>query len=208
MEIHVLEVINVHKRWDPHVFQSSYAIGALEHVRGTLGNKISNLSYILGVLWLWSLCSCIVLLHVGTIKEKENKLDWREENRVGHNNNLSMSSTKSTWERIWGETQFLKFLWRLCNQVMIGKKLEDQRNHVPIARVIPFVMVKAWCMFLPHTFWFKNCNVYSSSRLFQPSLTHKLVWIMLDCSLLVNISIKCFFISRLTTQVVVWVMGC
>jgi len=102
--------------------------------------------------------------------------------------------------------------WNLCEDYAIKSRSErsqwTEKNNVPIARVIPFSMVQAWCIFLPHTFWFKNCNVYSSTHLYRPSLPHKLVWIMLDCSLSVSISIECYFISRFIVEVVVEVTRC
>lgn len=40
---HLIEVINLHKWWDSHIFQGSYVIITLEHVGGTSRNKSSNL---------------------------------------------------------------------------------------------------------------------------------------------------------------------
>lgn len=166
---------------------------------GTLGNKISNFSYILGVLWLWSLCSCIVLsLYSCKLERLKRK---RTNSSIERTTELDTTTTCQRVQprdvgRIWGEIQLLKSLWELCNQVTIWKKSEDQRSHVPKARVIPLSMVHVF----PHTL--------SKSKIIlcivaQPSFTHKLVWIMMDCSLSVSISIKCFFISRVTTKIVV-----
>ena len=81
-----------------HMYLKVHMQSVLLNMLGNLGEQNLQLllhircSMIVVIVLLH--CTLVVLLQVGTFKEKENKLEYRENNRVGHNNNLSTSSTK------------------------------------------------------------------------------------------------------------------